>query len=118
MSVRAVRGATTVKNNYASDILDETKILLSKIVRENEIESRDIISIFFSTTKDLNAVFPAAAARQMGWTSIALMCTNEIDVPESLEKCIRVLIHFNTGKENKDIKHVYLKEAKVLRPDF
>lgn len=78
----------------------------------------DIISIIFTVTNDLNAAFPAVAARNLGWTSIALMCTNEIDVPGSLKKCIRVLLHVNTDKKNDEIKHIYLNNAKVLRPDL
>jgi chorismate mutase len=116
--VRAIRGAITVEENNKDLILANTKLLLQKIVEENQICEDDIISIIFSVTRDLNAAFPAAAAREMGWTSIALMCTNEIEVPDSLEKCIRVLIHINTDKSNNDIKHVYLKEARSLRPDL
>lgn len=118
MPVRAVRGATTIENNNMHDIIEGTKELLCKIVEENGIDEDSLISIIFTATKDLNAAFPAAAARQLGWNNIALICTNEIDVPNSLEKCIRVLMHFNTGKSNKDIKHVYLKGAKILRPDL
>lgn len=116
--VRAIRGAITVEENSKESIISNTKELLLRIVQENQVFEDDIISIIFSTTKDLNAVFPAAAARQLGWTSVALMCTNEIEVPGSLEKCIRVLMHINTNKTNKDIKHVYLKNAKNLRPDL
>jgi len=116
--VRAVRGAITVEHNTVEDIIEATKVLLTKIVEENRIERNDIISIIFSVTKDLDAVFPAVAARQLGWTDIALMCTNEVDVPGSLGKCIRVLMHINTEKSNKDIKHVYLRDARVLRPDL
>jgi len=118
MSVRAIRGATTVENNCYDEIINETKELLVKIVEENAIDKEDIISIIFSVTKDLDAAFPAVAARELGWTSIALMCTNEIDVPGSLKKCIRVLMHINTEKRNEDLRHIYLKGAKVLRPDL
>lgn len=116
--VRAVRGATTVENNSMGDIIDETKNLLLKMIEENKIDEEDAISIFFSVTGDLDAAFPAVAARQIGWTSVALMCTNEINVPGSLEKCVRVLMHINTEKSNKEIKHVYLKGARILRPDL
>jgi len=116
--VRAVRGAITAENNTVENIIEATKVLLTKIVEENRIERNDIISIIFSVTKDLDAVFPAVAARQLGWTDIALMCTNEVDFPVSLGKCIRVLMHINTEKSNKDIKHVYLRDARVLRPDL
>lgn len=116
--VRAVRGATTVEINNTDEIIRETEELLKKIIEENSIETDDIISVFFSVTKDLDAVFPAVAARRLGWTNIALMCTNEIDVPGSLEKCIRVLIHFNTNKKNEEMKYIYMKRAKSLRPDL
>jgi len=118
MPVRAIRGATTVENNCRDEIINETKELLQKIVEENGVDQEDMISIIFSVTKDLDAAFPAVAARQLGWTSIALMCTNEIDVPGSVRKCIRVLMHINTDKRNSEIKHVYLKGAKDLRPDL
>lgn len=116
--VRAVRGAVTVENNAAYEIIKETKQLLIEIVERNNISEDDIISVIFSVTKDLDAAFPAAAARQLGWNDIPLMCTNEISVPGSLEKCIRVLMHINSCKNRNEIRHVYLKGAKALRPDL
>lgn len=116
--VRAVRGATTVNNNTSEEIISETSMLLSEIIKENSIGIEDVISVFFTVTKDLDAAFPAVAARKLGWTNISLLCTYEIDVPGSLEKCIRVMLHFNTDKKNSDIKHIYLKEAGILRPDL
>ena len=118
MPVRAVRGAITVENNTPEEILEETANMLKAIVEKNQIEKDDIISAFFSVTKDLDAAFPAAAARKIGWTDIALMCTNEIDVPGSLQKCIRVMVHFNTNKANSELVHVYMKGARALRPDL
>lgn len=118
MSVRAVRGATTVENNIADEILKETKELLKSMIDANSVEGEDIISIIFSVTKELDSVFPAVAARQLGFTDIALMCTNEINVRGSLEKCIRILMHVNSDKGNSDIKHIYLKGARILRPDL
>jgi chorismate mutase len=116
--VRALRGAITVDNNDASDILSATAELLNEIIRRNDINRDDIISIIFTVTRDLDAAFPAVAARQMGLTDVALMCTNEMHVKGSLEKCIRILMHINTEKRNSDLKHVYLRGAKVLRPDI
>jgi chorismate mutase len=116
--VRAIRGAITVEKNTAEDIIESTKILLEKIIEKNNMPIDNIISIIFSVTRDLDSAFPAVAARKLGWTDVALMCTNEIHVPGSLEKCIRVLMHVNTEKSNQDIKHVYLKGAKILRPDL
>ena len=116
--VRAIRGATTVENNDAVEMHRETEKLLVEIVEKNKLKEEDIISIIFTVTNDLDATFPAIAARNLGWTSVALMCTNEIPVPGSLEKCIRVLLHFNTNKRNDEIRHIYLNAAKVLRPDI
>ncbi|RCX19967.1 chorismate mutase [Anaerobacterium chartisolvens] len=118
MTVRAIRGAVTVENNSAFEIIDETKALLTEIIKENNVEQDNIISIIFTATKDLDAAFPAVAARQLGWTRVALMCTSEIDVPGSLKSCIRVLLHINSEKSNSEIKNIYLKGAKVLRPDL
>lgn len=118
MFVRGIRGATTVKSNNESEIIEETKNLLEKIAEANNIKQDDMASIIFSATSDLDAAFPAVAARRVGWTNVALMCTNEINVPGSLQKCIRVLIHINTNKSNGEIKHIYLNEAKILRPDI
>ncbi len=116
--VRAVRGATTVLNNSKDEILYETRILIKTIMEKNNIKMDDLISIFFTVTKDLNTAFPAFAAREFGLTNVSLLCTNEIDVPNSLEKCVRTLVHFNTARSNSEIKHVYLNDSKQLRPDL
>ena len=118
MGVRAIRGAITIENNTKQEIYDATEELLTEIIKSNEIQYDDIISIIFTVTKDITAGFPAYAARKMGFTNIPLMCSNEMDVPGSLKKCIRVLLHFNTEKSLDEIKHVYLKGARVLRPDL
>ncbi|ACL76081.1 chorismate mutase [Ruminiclostridium cellulolyticum] len=118
MAVRAVRGAITVPENTKESIWEGTKELLVEIVNRNSLKNADIISAIFTVTHDLSAAFPAVAARQIGWNDIPLMCTNEIDVPGSLEKCVRVLIHINTEKTNAEINHVYLNGAAVLRPDL
>lgn len=118
MAVRAVRGATTVIANTSEDIIKETTLLLKNIIEANDLNEDDIISIIFTATHDLNADFPAKAAREIGLTRVALMCMKEIEVPGSLEKCIRILVHVNTDKRNDEIKHVYLNNARVLRPDL
>lgn len=118
MSVRAIRGAITVPENTKAAILEGTKELLEEIINRNALDNQEVISALFTVTSDLNAAFPAVAAREIGWTDISLMCTNEIDVPGSLKSCIRTLIHFNTEKGNTEIKHVYLKGAAGLRPDL
>jgi len=118
LPVRAVRGATTIDDNTVREIVKETRHLLCIMIEENNINKDDIISIMFSATRDIDAAFPAAAAREIGLTDVALMCTNEMEVPGSLQKCIRVLMHINTEKTNKEIKYIYLKNAKALRPDL
>jgi chorismate mutase len=116
--VRAIRGATTVNENREKDIIDATGELLRIMLEKNGIKESDIISIIFSATQDLNAAFPAAAARRMGLDKVALLCVNEIDVPGSLKKCIRILMHFNSDRDSRDLKYVYLKDAQKLRPDI
>lgn len=116
--VAALRGATTVVSNTEQEILEATAELLEKMTEQNGIAADDIISVIFSTTTDLNAAFPAVAARRIGWTQTAMMSTNEIDVPGSLRKCIRVMMHINTEKRKEDLKYIYLKDARSLRPDL
>ena len=117
MMMRGVRGATTVQSDDADEILEATRELLTMMVRVNGIEIDDIASIVLTTTDDLETTYPAFAARQLGWFEVALLCGNEMTVPDGLPLCIRVLIHWNTSKTPKDIGHVYLREAKSLRPD-
>src|SRR6188474_1664852 len=118
MACRGVRGATTVENDTREEILAATRQLLALVIRLNGIEPADVGSVIFSTTTDLNAEFPALAARQLGWVDTALLCTHELDVPGSLGKCIRVLLHWNTDKKAGDIQHVYIRGAVKLRPDL
>lgn len=118
MFVRGIRGATTIKEDNATEILEATQELLEKIRQENNLEIEDIASILFTVTKDVTAVFPAVAARSLGWNKVPLLCFQEIEVPESLPRCIRVLVHVNTNKTQDEIKHVYLKEARQLRRDL
>ena len=117
MFVRGVRGATTVDENTTDSILSATKELIEIIIEKNDIHEEDIASILFSVTEDINAEFPAKAARDMGFTETPLLCLNEITVPDRIQKCIRVLFHVNTEKKPKDIHHIYLKGATILRPD-
>ena len=115
---RGIRGAITVERNSAGEIVTATRELLEAIIRENELDPEDITSAFFTVTQDLNAEFPASAAREMGWKYVPLLCATEIDVPGRLEKCIRILVHVNTSKPQRDLKHIYLKEAVKLRLDL
>ena len=118
MVCRGVRGATTVESNSREEILRATRQLLALMMRQNGIEHTDVASAFFTTSPDLNAEFPALAARQLGWLDVALMCMHELDVPGSLPRCIRVLLHWNTTKPASELVHVYIKGAAALRPDL
>jgi chorismate mutase len=118
MWCRGVRGATTADANTSEEILKATRQLLALIIRQNDIRKEDVASAIFSTDHDLDAEFPAMAARQLGWLDVAMMCTNEMNVPNSLRRCVRVLIHWNTDKRADEIVHVYLKQAANLRPDL
>lgn len=116
--LRGVRGAVKVKNNSKQEIFAATARLLSNIVTENDINKEDIASIFITATADLNADFPAYALRKMSWNLVPLLCAREIDVPKAMKKVIRVLLHFNTDKSQKEIKHQYLGATKKLRKDL
>lgn len=118
MSIVAIRGAITVDKNTKNDIAKNTKELLIKIEEANKINREKVVSIIFSTTKDLDADYPAKAARQLGYTHSGLMCFNEMEVLNSLCKCIRVMILYNGDICQSDVKHIYLKGAKKLRPDL
>ena len=118
MWCRGVRGATTVDANSRDEILTATRQLLALMIRLNDIRAEDVTSAIFSTTVDLNAEFPALAARQLGWLEVPLLCTHELDVPGSLRLCVRVLVHWNTEKSQHDVRHVYIREAVKLRPDL
>jgi len=118
-STRGIRGAITVENNDSREILQATGELLEAIVRENGIDTEDIAAAFFTVTADLNAEFPATAARElMGWVYVPMLCEVEINVPGRLGKCIRVMVLVNTGKSQRDLRHVYLRKATVLRKDL
>lgn len=117
MKCRGIRGATTVDANTAKSIYASTKELLREMINDNDVAKDDIASIIFTVTDDLNAAFPAKAARDMGMSNTPLLCSREIKVTGSLQSCLRVLILFNTDKKPDDIKHVYLKDAVVLRSD-
>lgn len=116
--LRGIRGATTVEKNDTQKIYDAVVELLTRLNEVNELDPENIGAVIFSSTPDLTAAFPAAAARKMGWCDVPLFGTQEIDQPEGVPNCIRVLILFNTEKKQKEIQHVYLKEAKRLRRDL
>ena len=118
MICRGVRGATTVSQNSRDEILEATRQLLALIIRQNGIDSKDVASAIFTVTSDLDAEFPALAARQIGWMDVPLICTHEISVPGSLPLCVRILLHWNTEKSQDEIHHVYVRDAVRLRPDL
>lgn len=118
LMVRGIRGATTVPENSREAILEAAAELLSEITRLNSTEHDHVASIIFTTTPDLNAEFPAVAARQLGWTDVALECMHEMNVPGSLQRCLRILMHVNTTRSPKELVHVYLRGARALRPDL
>ena len=116
MYCRGIRGATTVEHNDREEILAATTELLQLLISRNELRAEDVASVIFTVTEDLDAEFPALAARYLGWTEVALMCTREIPVPGSLGKCIRILLHVNTTRSAAEIQHVYIRGAVNLRP--
>jgi chorismate mutase len=118
MPVRGVRGAITVDADTPDVLVAATERLLREIVAENDIDSSDIASALFTLTPDLRSVFPAVAARRIGWTRVPMLNFTEIDVPDGLPRCIRVMVHVNTAKSQDEIVHVYLDGARVLRPDL
>ncbi|MGB2911309.1 MAG: chorismate mutase [Anaerolineales bacterium] len=119
MAVRGVRGATVAEKDDPEKILFATRKLLNAILTENpDMIIEDIASVLFTATDDLNSVYPAKAAREMGWNQVPLISASEIPVPGGLAGCIRVLIHWNTDKTQSEIRHVYLGAAASLRPDL
>jgi chorismate mutase len=119
MSLRGIRGATTVCENTTDAILSATRELLLAILEANpSLRPADIASVFFTLTEDLSAVYPAQAARGLGWEDVPLICAREIPVPGSLPCCVRVMILWNTDLAQKDVHHVYLRQAVQLRPDL
>jgi chorismate mutase len=118
MQFRGVRGATSVTEDSAEAIWAATAELLKILIETNGIDEDDVASVIFTTTPDLTAAYPAKAARDIGWTQVALIGCQEMNVPGAVKQCIRVLIHWNTPKRNADLKHVYLGEAVALRPDL
>ncbi len=118
MYCRGIRGATTVEQNSQQEILTATTELLQLLIRKNELHAEDVASAIFTVTADLNAEFPALAARHLGWTEVALICTQEIPVPNSLGKCIRILLLVNTTRSAAEMQHVYIRGAVNLRPNL
>jgi len=117
-AARSVRGAIDVPDNSSECILERCRLLLTEMMKENEIQMNGVAAILFTATRDLDAVYPAQAAREMGFTAASLMCMQEMYVIGSMEKCLRVMILWNTQKPQYDMKHVYLGKAIQLRTDL
>jgi len=119
MSVRGIRGATTVGENRPEDIFAATRELMEELVQQNEIKPEHVAAVFITVTTDLDADFPAKALRTVeGWGLVPLMCSTEIPVPGSLMRCVRLMMLVNTEVEYDQVKHVFLHGAQKLRPDL
>jgi chorismate mutase len=118
MKFRGVRGATTIDEDTPEAILTATRELLQAIITANQLNEDDVASIIFTTTPDLRATYPAKAARDLGWNQVALLGCQEMDVPNGVPRCIRILIHWNTDRQADQIQHIFMRGAAVLRPDL
>ncbi|QUW22114.1 chorismate mutase [Sporosarcina sp. Marseille-Q4063] len=119
MTVRGIRGATTVVQDDGDAVLVATEALVREMAKENNIAPEDIISVLISTTMDIKSAFPAKAVRSIeGWTYVPVMCTHEMNVPGSMPLCIRILMHANSSMVQKEVHHIYQNEATKLRPDL
>lgn len=119
LTVRGIRGATTVTHDDGDAVLVATEALVREMAIENKVAPEDIISVLISTTTDIKSAFPAKAVRSIdGWTYVPVMCTHEMDVPGAMPFCIRILMHANTSIIQKEIHHIYQNEAIKLRPDL
>ncbi|MBP1763459.1 MAG: chorismate mutase [Firmicutes bacterium] len=116
--VRGIRGAITVEKNEKAEIIAATQELLRTMIQENKVVAEDIAAIIFSSTPDINSAFPAASARGIGLSEVPVFGTQEIDNPDGLPRCVRVLMLVNTDIALQEIKHVYLRAAITLRPDL
>ncbi|OKL37987.1 chorismate mutase [Domibacillus mangrovi] len=117
--VRGIRGAITVKQNDGAEMVEATERLIADMIEQNKIDPDSVCSAFISATNDLDAMFPARALRELkGWEYVPVMCMQELSIKGGLEKCIRIMMHVNTEVAQKDIRHIYLEGAVVLRPDL
>jgi chorismate mutase len=117
--IRGIRGAITVERNEANEIVDATETLLREMIRANDVAASDVSFVLISVTDDITAAFPAQALRRLeGWTYVPVMCMREIPVPNSLPRCIRVMMTIRTTKKQEEISHIYLRDAMSLRPDL
>ena len=118
MAVRAIRGAVQVDANERADILEGTTELVSEVMTRNSLGPDDVISVVFTATPDLNAEFPALAARKIGFHDVPLLCASEIGVPGAMPRVVRLLMHVETAMPRSAVQHVYLRGAAALRLDI
>lgn len=118
MACRGIRGATTVEEDSAGAVLAAASELLVHMVKANHVDTVDVASVIFTVTPDLTAAFPARAARDLGWQHVPLLDAQEVPVPGSLPRCVRVLMLWNTDRSQEEVQHVYLRDAMSLRPDL
>jgi chorismate mutase len=117
-AVRALRGATTVDADTAEQVRERTITLLQEMVARNDVDHDDIISVLFTATDDIHSVFPATAARDIGFGDIPLICARELDIHGATPRCVRVLMHLTTERDRSEMRHVYLEGAAALRDDL
>jgi chorismate mutase len=121
MSVRGIRGATTAARNDSESIVDATHELLREMIDRNRLDVEEVAFAYFTTTPDLDAEFPAYAARLMGWNDVPLLCGHDMNVsgsnPRGVPSCIRILLLYNTEQKQKEMNHVYLRGAVALQRD-
>jgi chorismate mutase len=118
MTLRAIRGATMLQHNDMTEMKSAVIELLKNMIDKNSIQNQDLVSIIFTTTKDLNCGFPAAAAREIGLGDVPLLCSQEIDVPNAPRLVVRILMHTESNLQRKDVSHIYLRGAEILRQDL
>jgi chorismate mutase len=119
MAIRGIRGATTLASDTPHDVLSATTEMLEAILQANpHLQPAEIASVFFTVTEDILSAYPALAARQMGWHLVPMICAREIPVAGGLPLCVRALIHWNTDMTQDQIRHVYLRDAIQLRPEW
>ncbi|MFC4354577.1 chorismate mutase [Chryseomicrobium palamuruense] len=117
--IRGIRGATTITVDNAEAVFTATQQLAIEMALQNDIAPDDVASVIISTTPDITSSFPAKAVRMLdGWNYVPVMCTHEMNVSESLPKCIRIMMHVNTDVNQQDVVHIYLNDAVTLRPDL
>lgn len=122
MPLRGIRGATTAALNDSESIVEATEELLRELIARNQVDPEEVAFAYFTTTPDLNAEFPALAARRLGWVEVPLLCGHDLDVPQpnprGVPMCIRILLLYNTGKKQREMQHAYLRGALAIKADL